>query len=91
MATILERFNALGLAHSNPILQLVGSHVSRQIQYQYKKFQVEDGQTYFVNNYSDADVSDIDLIIQLWVTRKRTKAERAEIRQWWAYYKQLPK
>lgn len=71
MATVLERFNHLGLASSNPVLMKVGLHVSTVLhnenigtQIQVKKVSQKEGDhTFFVNNYPDEWTERVDRII----------------------------
>lgn len=94
MATVLERFKKLGLAYSNPVLQLVGMHVKDHVRLsdlKEKKLQVEDGHQYWVNDYHEHVTESLDFIILDWVKTKPTSYEKEKRRQWWQHYRQLPK
>lgn len=77
MATILERFQHLGLAHNNDILSKAGYHVAREYDKQdetgrRQKKQVEDGQDFFVWNYPDHWIKELDRLILEFVTNSHT-------------------
>lgn len=97
MATVLERFNHLGLAHCNPVLQLCGEHVASHLGHYNpyfdegikKRAQVENGHTYWVNDYPERQTKRMDEEILNWVfnaTRKGRKQTQQE-RDWWKDYK----
>lgn len=101
MATVFQRFQKLGLAHSNPILQLCGEHVAKHLGHfdEYldngitKVRQIEGSKSYIVNNYPENRTNRLDQEILNWVFnatrngRKRTQQER----DWWKHYKGLPR
>lgn len=68
MATILERFEHLGLPHSNVILSKVGYFITQKYDEQNEtgrryKQQVEDGQTFLVWNYPNHWIAELDKLI----------------------------
>lgn len=71
MATVLQRFNHLGLAHNNKILMIVGDQVSKKFVQQYGKFgdyrkevfQKEDDEEFSVWDYPDFWLKEMDKII----------------------------
>lgn len=76
MATVLERFNHLGLASSNPVLMKAGSHVAtifhnthtRSWELIKEKDQVEpDGNKYTVNDYPEDWSKEMDRVIMSFV------------------------
>lgn len=91
MATVMERFDKLGIAHSNPVLQRAGEHVKSRMRtsaIKGKKLQVEDGEEYWVNDYHEHVTNDLDLVIIAWVKSKPTSYQQLGIRQWWQHYKE---
>ena len=93
MATVYERFVKLGLAHSNPILQLAGEHIKRLFSYvPFVKVNEQQGnKIYLVNNYEERITSRIDFELLQWTKRKPSPRERFDTIQWWKHYKGLPR
>ena len=71
MATVLERFNHLGLAHNNKILMIVGVEVSNKFVEQYgesgdyrkPKIQIEGEDRFEVWDYPEFWLKDMDRFI----------------------------
>jgi hypothetical protein len=91
MATVYERFIKLGLAHSNPILQLAGQHVKEHFSYvSFVKRQERQGKHfYFVNDYDSTVTERIDKVILQWVKHKPSMLEQYNTSLWWKRYKGL--
>lgn len=65
MATVLERFNHLGLARSQKVLSQIGKHIARHYtNWELKrKYQFENDEWICVNDYPDAFTRMIDMEI----------------------------
>jgi hypothetical protein len=72
MATVLERFNKLGLASSNPVLIKAGQHVadlwnthtcSPDYNYLRHKIQIEADKEYCVRDYPESFIPEMDRVI----------------------------
>lgn len=93
MATVYERFVKLGLAHSNPILQLAGEHIKRLFSHvSFEKVSEQQGnKIYLVNNYEERITSRIDFELLQWTKHKPNPLEKYQLHQWWKHYKGLPR
>lgn len=78
MATVLERFNHLGLASSKQVLSKAGELVAERWHQKHGEmsgdyiplghvFQKEGDQEFYVNSYEDFWVGEMDRIIMDWV------------------------
>lgn len=96
MATVYERFNKLGVAHSNFILMMCGQYVSQNIwcnpTYTYdvpRKVLQDEGDTYYlVNDYPDKYTTRIDELILEWINHVALERhQRQMIRLAWTEYR----
>lgn len=93
----MQRFNKLGIAHSNFVLWLAGQHISRELSGYMdarpnKIIQDEGNTVYKVNNYPEKYTKRIDEEILLWINHTPAgKAEKQRILDCWKYYKRLPR
>lgn len=72
MATVLDRFKHLGLAHNNKILMIVGCHISDKFKDmsrlpRIQKIQKEDDQEYLVWDYPESWSKDMDRLILIFL------------------------
>lgn len=88
--TIFEHFQKIGLAYSNCILQRAGMFIRNcGFTIDGKINERQDQKIYMVNDYLPKDDKRIQTLILKWAT-KPPRSERAAIREWWKWRKQLP-
>lgn len=81
MCTVLERFNALGLAHSPLVLSVVGKHLDieyhkKQLQDISIKEQFENGKLIYVNDYPSSFTKEMDDEILKFITKTTNRDYR---------------
>ncbi len=87
MATVLERFNHLGLAHNNKILMIVGVHISNNFDFntswgnRIQKVQKEGDHEFIVWDYPIGFTKHMDTLIITFLEHYLDEAKKVKVSQ----------